>query len=128
MDMNIEGRVVAGCGHFNKRMTAYPEVFRRAIGEVFPGTLNVEVSRHVRIREEHRIRGAEINEPGQDLLIERCRINEIPAYWIRPLDVATGAGGHGDNILEIACAEKVVNARPGIAVRITLFRDDIDNP
>ena len=31
-----------------------------------------------------------INEPGQDLLIERCRINEIPAYRIRPLDLATG--------------------------------------
>jgi CTP-dependent riboflavin kinase len=57
-DMNIEGRVVAGCGHFSKRMTAYPEVFRRAIGEVFPGTLNVEVARCVRIREEGRIRGA----------------------------------------------------------------------
>ncbi len=125
--MNIEGRVVAGCGHFSRRMTAYPEVFRRAIGEVFPGTLNVEVARCVRIREEGRIRGAEINEPGQDLLIERCRINEIPAYRIRPLDLATGGGGHGDNILEIACAEKIPNASPGTAVKITLFRDEIDN-
>jgi hypothetical protein len=109
-------------------MIAYPEVFRKAIGEVFPGTLNVEVAGCVRIREERRIRGAEINEPGQDLLIERCRINEIQAYRIRRLDLATGGGGHGDSILEIACAEKILDATPGTAVRITLFRDDINDP
>jgi CTP-dependent riboflavin kinase len=108
-------------------MTKYPDVFRRAIGEVYPGTLNVKVAKNVEIKEACRILGADINEPGQDLLIERCRINGIRAYWIRPRDLKTGRGGHGDNILEIAC-EEIPNARPDTAVMITLFRDDTDNP
>jgi CTP-dependent riboflavin kinase len=109
--MDLEGKVAVGCGHFSRRMTAYPEAFRKAIGEVFPGTLNVEVAKSLRIREERRICGTEINEPGPDLLIERCAINGIPAYSIRPSNLATGGGGHGDNILEIACAEKIPNAQ-----------------
>ena len=106
VETNLEGKVVEGCGHFSGRMTAYPEAFRRVIGDVFPGTLNVDVARWVRIREEYRIHGAEINEPWQDLLIERCKLNGIPAYRIRPLNLATGGGGHGDNILEIAWPKK----------------------
>jgi CTP-dependent riboflavin kinase len=106
-------------------MTMYPKVFRRAIGEFFPGTLNVQVDTHLNIREERRILGTEINEPGQDLLIERCAINGIPAHRIRPYNLETGCGGHGDNVLEIVCAQEIAGASPGAFVYVTFFRDDV---
>jgi CTP-dependent riboflavin kinase len=64
-----------GLKHFTRRMTQYPEVFERATGErLFPGTLNVNVGERMPIKEHFRIRGAEINEPDQDLVFEVCRI------------------------------------------------------
>jgi len=105
-------------------MTQYPEAFERATGEqLYPGTLNVKVSELVPVKEHFRIRGAEINEPEQNLLFEVCRINGIWAYRIRPLD-AMGGGGHGDDILEIACSKKIPNVGPGAEVEIVLFPRD----
>jgi len=97
-----------GMKHFSRRMTEYPKVFEKATGErLYPGTLNVNVGRRNPVREHFRIRGTEINEPEQDLLFEVCRINQIWAYRIRPFHLATGEGGHGDHIIEIACSQKI---------------------
>jgi len=77
----LKGTVVSGCGHFTQRMKRYPDVFSEATGEkLFEGTLNVDVGRTVKIREDFRISGANICEPTQDLLFEKCQINGIPAY------------------------------------------------
>jgi CTP-dependent riboflavin kinase len=119
----LKGTVIQGCRHFTQSMTKFPEVFSRATGEaLFPGTLNVDVGRPISIQEEFRIPGRDINEPGQDLLFERCAINGIPAYRIRPFVLATGQGGHGDHILEIVCATRIPNVTSGSLVEITLFR------
>jgi CTP-dependent riboflavin kinase len=108
-------------------MTKYPEAFKKATGEnLIPGTLNVRVEREIRVREDFRIRGTEINEPEQDLLFEVCHINGIRAYRIRPCDVSTGSGGHGDDTLEMACSQEIPNVTHGSVVDIELFRDDID--
>jgi CTP-dependent riboflavin kinase len=113
-----------GLRHFSKRMTEYPEVFEKATGErLFPGTLNVNVGKPIRVREHFRIRGTEINEPEQDLLFEVCRINRIWAYRIRPFQLATGEGGHGDHILEITCSQRIPNVGPGSEVEIAFLRD-----
>ena len=113
-----------GAKHFSKRMTKYPEVFERATGErLYPGTLNVNVGQQIPIKGHFRIRGAEISEPEQDVLFEVCRIDGLWAYRIRPLD-AMGGGGHGDDILEIACSKKIPNVGPGVEVEIALFPRD----
>ncbi len=123
----LKGQVVGGVAHFRQRMTNFPEAFKRATGEnLFPGTLNVEVKRKIPVREHFRIPGTEVNEPEQDLLFEVCRINGIWAYRIRPYNVNTGLGGHGDDTLEIACSQKIPNVTHGSVVEIALFRDDID--
>lgn len=124
--INLKGKIVAGFGDFGRRMVSFPDVFRRAMGYTpYPGTLNVDVGLPIRIKEEFRIQGVDINEPTQDLLFERCVINGIPGFRIRPFDVATGWGGHGDSVLEIACARWVPNATIGRVVQVTLFRNDI---
>jgi hypothetical protein len=123
----IRGTVVSGLRHFQRRITQFPEVFKRATGEdLFKGTLNVRVAKQIKIREHFKIRGSEINEPEQDLLFEICRINKRWAYRIRPCNVTTGSGGHGDETLEIACSEPIPNASQGSEVEVELFRDDID--
>ncbi len=125
--ITLKGHVVKGVRHFEKRMTNFPEVFRRATGEqLFPGTLNVRVGRKIKIKEHFRIPGKEINEREQDLLFEICRINGIWAYRIRPYRPVDGSGGHGDDTLEIACSQEIPNVPPGTMVEVTLFRDDID--
>jgi hypothetical protein len=114
-----------GLKHFSRRMREFPEVFERATGEhLYEGTLNVNVGKPIPVREHFRIRGAEINEPEQDLLFEVCRINQIWAYRIRPFYLATGGGGHGDHIIEIACSQKIPNVTPGTEVEIALFPRD----
>jgi CTP-dependent riboflavin kinase len=120
----LKGRVVGGMGHFRARMTKFPEVFRRATGEdLVKGTLNVDVGRNISPKEHFRIRGTGIDEPEQDLLFEVCRINGIWAYRIRPHNLNTGEGGHGDNILEIACSQIIQTER---GVEISLFRDETE--
>jgi CTP-dependent riboflavin kinase len=123
---SLKGVIVSGCGDFSKRMNRFPDVFRRAMGySPYPGTLNVDVGSPIAIEEEFRIRGTEIDEPGQDLLFEPCLVNEIQGFRIRPFIVATGGGGHGDNVLEIACAQEIPNACIGGVVQITLFRSAV---
>jgi hypothetical protein len=125
----VKGKVKQGCGHFRQRMTNFPLPFRKATGEdLFKGTLNVELenNRCIPITEQFRIRGTDIAEPWQDLLFEVCRISGLWAYRIRPYDLCTGAGGHGDNILEIACSEEIPNVSTGSQVQIELFRDEVE--
>ena len=100
--MRVSGVVVHGIGAWRPRMERFPEVFRSLTGErLFPGTLNVLLEQPLPIRAEYTIRGSEIGEPEQDMLFERCTVNGIPAFRLRPFQPATGAGGHGDHILEI---------------------------
>jgi len=107
---------------FSRRMREYPEVFEKATREhLFEGTLNVNVGKPIPVKEHFRIRGAEINEPEQDLLFEVCRINQIWAYRIRPFNLVTGGGGHGDHILEIASSREIPNVPPGTEVEIAFF-------
>jgi CTP-dependent riboflavin kinase len=125
------GKVVNGCGHFRLRIANYLHVFCSATREkdLFPGTLNIQVENNipVPIREQFRIRGKDIiNEPKQDLLFEVCRIYGLWAYRIRPFDLNTGGGGHGDHILEIICSQHIPNASIGSEVQVELFRDEIE--
>ena len=120
----IVGQVVVGVGHFRGRIMRFADVFERATGEkLFAGTLNVRVDRPIPIREDFRILGADIDEPEQDLLFEHCRVNGINAYRIRPLHLATGGGGHGDHVLEIASAERIPNVPEGAKVSIEFNRE-----
>jgi membrane protease YdiL (CAAX protease family) len=103
--MKVTGRIVDGIGDFRVRMTRHADVFERAAGErLFPGTLNVDIGTPLECREDFRILGAEIGEPEQDLLFERCSVAGERAYRIRPYELRGGGGGHGDHILEIASA------------------------
>jgi CTP-dependent riboflavin kinase len=123
--MKFRGTIQNGVKDFAARMKNYPDVFDNATGEkLFPGTLNVRLARKVPIKEEFRIVGADIGEPNQDLLFERCRINGKNAYRIRPLNLKTGRGGHGDHIIEIACSEylKGSGLKDGDTVEIEFFR------
>ena len=106
--MRVSGRVVSGMGAWRPRIERFPEVFYRGLGErIFPGTLNVELDCVLPIREEIRILGAEIEEPEQDMLFERCFIEGVAAFRLRPYQPANGFGGHGDHILEIVSAQEL---------------------
>jgi len=117
----LEGHAVGGIGDFRKRMTNFAEVFHKATGqELVKGTLNVDVGEKIPPKEHFRIAGTDIGEPEQDLLFEICRANGIWAYRIRPYNLRTGEGGHGDNILEIAASTMIPT---DAGVEIALFRD-----
>ena len=121
---SIKGTITGGVKDFGRRMTRFREVFTKATGEeLYPGTLNVKINQVVPIREDFRILGAEIGEPEQDLLFERCLISGNKGYRIRPYHLLTGRGGHGDSILEIACAKQLAGVTLGIEVEVTFFRD-----
>lgn len=106
--IRVNGVVESGIGAWRPRMEQFPEVFRQLTGEwLHPGTLNVRIERPLAIREEFRISGTAIGEPEQDMLFERCRINGIEAFRLRPYQPATGLGGHGDHILEIVCTRQL---------------------
>ena len=106
--MKVVGKLVEGVGDFRKRMIAHAAVFERVVGDkLYPGTLNVEVPQAIACQAHFRICGKEIGEPDQDLLFERCTIFGRPAYRIRPFQLRSGGGGHGDHILEIASAEEL---------------------
>lgn len=123
----LKGVVQKGVGHFQIRISKYRAIFKKATGEdLFPGTLNVNVGRKIEIVEHFRIKGSDIGEPDQDLLFERCLINGIKAYRIRPFHFPSrGGGGHGDHILEIAASKKIENVGHGTVVEITLFRNSL---
>lgn len=113
--MRVSGRVIQGMGAWRPRIERYPEVFRRGLGRpLFPGTLNVELSGPLAIREEVRILGSEIGEPDQDLLFERCVIEGVEAFRLRPYQPATGLGGHGDHILEIVSSQELRPLLPNL--------------
>jgi hypothetical protein len=110
-----------GSGDFSKRMTGSPEAFYRATGEkLVPGTLNVEIERPLAVKEHFRI--PDVQDREQDLLFEICRVGQIWAYRIRPFNRATGLGGHGDHIIEIASSQVIPNGGPGSAIEISFFR------
>jgi hypothetical protein len=116
------GRVQSGVRHFEKRIKTFGDVFRKATGEdLYPGTLNLNVGNPVPIKEHFRIKGKDINEPNQDLIFEVCRVSGIWAYRIRPYDLATGLGGHGDHIFEIASSTRIPNVDSGSVHEIMLF-------
>ena len=122
--MKLTGKVVSGVGNFKERMTKYPEAFKKAAGEALrPGTINMDVGQVIPIQEKSRIKGTEIGEPNQDLLFEPCTINGYAAHRIRPFDINTGGGGHGDHILEIACSKELPDVGYGATVQIEFFRD-----
>ena len=124
--MILRGKVEPGFQHFTRRMTTFPEVFASVSGQsLYPGTINVRVDRLVPIVEDFRIEGSLIGEPDQDLLFEPCRINGYDAFRIRPYQLASGEGGHGDNILEISCSVKIPGIEAGSDAAIELFRDEV---
>ena len=119
----LQGMVKSGCQHFTRRFSCIPMCFERVTGEkLFPGTINVRVDHKIEINEHFRICGTDIGEPHQDLLMEVCRINGFWAYRIRPYNLETHNGGHGDNILEISCSKKLENVTPGSTVEVSFFR------
>lgn len=126
--MRLRGQIISGLQHFTVRMTQFPEVFRDAAGcRLYPGTINVQVDEPIAIVEAFRIPGALIGEPEQDLLFEPCRITVGMAcrdgFRIRPYQPVTGAGGHGDDILEISCAQKIPGVTAGCIAEVEFFRD-----
>src|SRR5688500_8592776 len=105
-------------------MTTYPAIFEAATGQqLYPGTLNVKLVEKVTVKEHFRIVGASIGEPDQDLLFEICRLNGKWAYRVRPLNLKDGSGGHGDNVIEIACSEhlKGTGLKDGDSVEVEFF-------
>ena len=124
--MTITGQVQAGVGDFNKRMTSNDDVFYRATNvKLVPGTINIKVDTEIPIKEDFRIFGKDIGEPEQDLLFEKCLANGIDAFRIRPCNLHTGKGGHGDNVIEVFSQHLIPNVQVGAIVKITFFRDDI---
>lgn len=118
-------------GDMKRRMENHPEVFRKAVGEeLYPGTLNVRADSSFFIKEHFRILGSSIGEDHQDLLFEVCRIRaegmaDTWAYRIRPFDLRNGSGGHGDDVLEIACTQQLsvpFNLQQGTKVELSFFR------
>jgi hypothetical protein len=125
----IPGYVIPGCGDFQRRLLneKFCVAFRKATGEdLVKGTLNVEVNRCIPVNEHFRILNKDLDEnPPQDLLFEICRIGRNWVYRIRPYNLCTGAGGHGDHIIEIGCSEEIPNATEGSPIEITMFRNDL---
>ncbi len=116
-----------GFGHFSRRLKEFPQEFLKATGEVLVGgTLNVIVDRKITIREHFRMLDPSKDE-NQVLLFEVCRVQGIWAYRVRPLNLdGSGAGGHGDDTLEIMSSEWITakHGRPiqhGDAVEIEFF-------
>jgi len=119
----VTGVTQKGQGDFTRRMKKYCGIFEAAVGQtLFTGTLNVRIAHPLKVQEHFRIRGADIGEPEQDLIFEVCRINGIWGYRIRPFQPATGAGGHGDHILEITSNQKIPDADHGRTISIEFFR------
>jgi CTP-dependent riboflavin kinase len=119
--MVVKGRVIKGCNHFEGRMSRHSEAFEKTVGHpLHAGTINVEIDEAIEIREDLRLKGEEISW-YEDFIFERCKINGRDGYRIRPID-KNGDGGHGDNVLEISCAEWVPDVGDGADVVVELFR------
>ena len=117
--MRVSGRVIHGTGAWKPRIERFPEVFLAHFGHpLFPGTLNVLLEAPLPVRAESRIPGSEIGEPEQDMLFERCLVDGVEGFRLRPFQPATGAGGHGDHILEIVSVHEL---RPLLRGRDTVI-------
>jgi len=104
-------------------MTEHPQVFEAAFGcTPYLGTINVRVDRPITIQPCRTI--PDPGDNGQVFLIEKCSINGIAAFRIRPSVIANpAAGGHGDKILEISSCTKIPGITPGVEVTINFFRE-----
>jgi CTP-dependent riboflavin kinase len=119
----LRGHVAKGCNHFQLRMTKFRHVFKDKVGvDLVAGTINVKIDHPIKIKEDFRIAGEKIGEGEQDLVFEKCRINGLDAFRIRPQHRTTGTGGHGDDTLEISCAQQVPGIKEGAEVVVELFR------
>lgn len=119
---HIKGIVTSGYSHMKIRFDKYPNIFKEATGVCLqPGTINVTIDYPIKVKEDFRIKGLLIDEPHQDLLFEKCLINGYPAFRIRPYDIETGEGGHGDDTLEISSETFIPDLDIGTTVDITLF-------
>jgi CTP-dependent riboflavin kinase len=104
--IRLRGSVERGYGHFARRIKDFAGVFEEATGEgLYPGTLNVRVEKPVEIQAHFRT--ADPIDQRQNLLFEVCRANGLWAYRIRPYNIDTGEGGHGDDTIEIACSREI---------------------
>lgn len=100
-------------------MTKFPDAFERATGErLYPGTINVEVLDGEKIAITEHFQIPDPIDRNQVLLFERCRINGITAYRIRPYNIHNGMGGWGDHILEISSARFIPDAKVGMCVTL----------
>jgi CTP-dependent riboflavin kinase len=119
----IKGIVQVGLQHFTRRMTEHSHVFEEAFGCLpYPGTINVRVDRLIRIQPTFSIRDP--IDAQQELLIERCLINGLAAFRIRPSVIGNpDAGGHGDDILEISSCTEIPGIAPDVEVTIEFFRE-----
>ncbi len=121
--LTIDGTVIEGVKHFTRRIIANQGIFKDAVGEgLYPGTINVKIDRSICINEHFRIKDPDPNYPRQILLFEICRINGVWAYRIRPHDIDNGSGGHGDDVIEISCPQKISSIKPGVSVKLEFFR------
>jgi hypothetical protein len=123
--VTIRGTVRTGLGHFARRMTEHAHVFAEAFGcPPRAGTINVKVDHPIRIQPESSI--PDPMDAKQELLIERCAINGLPAFRIRPSVIGRPAlGGHGDDTLEISSCTEVPGIAPGAEVTVEFFRECI---
>jgi CTP-dependent riboflavin kinase len=119
----IKGIVQVGLQHFTHRITNHARVFAEAFGcTPYPGTINVRVDRPITIQPEFSI--PDPREKRQELLIERCSINGLPGFRIRPSVIDNPIlGGHGDNILEISSCTEIPGIAPDAEVTIEFFRE-----
>jgi CTP-dependent riboflavin kinase len=121
---SVKGRIVTGVDDFRRRMTDFSDVFKKAAGEeLYPGTLNVRIDRKIKIQPDFTMPGSEIEDRFQDFLFEKCLINGIQGFRIRPSNLQDPRlGGHGDNTLEIASPYFISNAEPDSEVEVTFFK------
>ena len=122
-----------GYGHFAQRLRDFPREFQKATGEVLVGgTLNVKLDRKIPIREHFRMPDPWKTE-HQVLLFEVCRVLGMWAYRVRPLKLdGSGAGGHGDDTLEIMCSKWITkngsDLQHGDTIEVEFFGEEYCAP
>jgi CTP-dependent riboflavin kinase len=121
--VGLFGYVVPGAGHFAARIKNNEKAFTQVTGEkLFYGTLNVKVDVLIPIKEHFRMRGSEIEEPLYDFLFEVCKVNGVWAYRVKPLNLLSARGGHGDNVIELVSSQKIPDVNAGAKVQVMFFR------
>lgn len=121
--VGLFGHVVSGVGHFATRIKNNEKAFTQVTGEkLFHGTLNIKVDLLIPIKEHFRLRGSEIEEPVYDFVFEVCRVNGIWAYRVKPVNLLSDKGGHGDNIIELVSSRMIPDVNTGAKVQVMFFR------